>query len=157
MSPRRPPPHWTRLPRDHRIPHVERFAYAGLLVLSEISSMEAPDGSTESIPQWLVTASKGGARVSDRDLDRVRRAFGMEEAEEDNHAPGISRALFMTVDPARRVACACKTTETVYVEPDGYRWSAGQDPKDCGACMLEEMGGKPCPVHGTVSRAARRP
>lgn len=148
-SPRRPPSHWDRLPHDHRVPHVERFSYAGLLVLSEINDMEAPDGSKESIPQWLVTVSKNGKRVSDDDLDRVRRAFGMEQAEEDNHHPGVSRALFLCVDPDRRATCECKADESTVVEPDGYTWS--NDVNDCRGCEYERLRGKPCAVHRTLA------
>lgn len=148
LVPKRPPAHWTRLPADPRVRHIERYLYAGLLVFSELSDMEAPDGSKELIPQWLVTVSKSGRRVSDRDLERVRRAFDMEGAEEDNHAPGITRALFLTVDPGRRVECECKTEETIHVEPDGYRWSSDADPEKCGACMRAEAVGESCPVHG---------
>lgn len=154
LTAKRPPAHWDRLPPDPRVPQAERYTYAGLTVLSELGmKVEAPDGSKDMIPQWLVTVSKNGRRVSDADVARVRRAFDMEEAEEDNHFPGVSRAFFLVVDPARRVACECKVGDVVVTEADGYQWS--NDPKDCQGCAYERSYGKPCPVHKPTEVAAR--
>lgn len=144
---KRPPAHWDCAgPAPARV-NATAWRYAGLLVLSELSTMEAPDGKGDAIPQWLISISKGGKRPSDRDVARVLEAFDMVGAEEDNHGPGISRHFFLVVDPARRVECECKTDETVVTEPDGYRWST---PKDgpCSGCEYAEITGKPCPVHG---------
>lgn len=144
---KRPPAHWDlRGPAPGR-PGATAWAYSGLLVLSELAPMEAPDGKGDVIPQWLVSVSRRGGRPSDRDVERALAAFDMVGAEEDNHGPGQSRAFFMPVDPARRVACACKTDETVVTEGDGYRWST---PKDgpCAGCEYVAVTGKPCPVHG---------
>jgi hypothetical protein len=96
----------------------------GLFVISEVGVMEAPDGSKDSLETWLVSVSRRGASMpNDKDVKRVRRDFDMRQAEENNHFSGISRALFLVVDPARRVECECKTTERVIVRVDGYRYS----------------------------------
>jgi hypothetical protein len=85
------------------------------------------DGMDIVTPQWLVSVSgPHGQRPNNNQLAMVRRDFGMREAEEDNHEPGIARKLFLIVDLDLRrqhAVCACKTDETVHVEPDGYRWS----------------------------------
>jgi hypothetical protein len=86
--------------------------------------MEAPDGSGDVLPTWLVSVSRDGASMpTDKNLRTVRRAFGMRQAEEDNHQDGRARMLFLVVEPARRVDCECKVDERVVVRPDGYRYS----------------------------------
>lgn len=149
-APRRPPAHWDRV-RDRRLAALghEGWTYGGMLVITEVDVMEAPDGSGEVIPQWHISVSlRGRARVTDADLDRARRAFGMDGAswaEEDNHHPGVARHLFLPVDPGRRVDCECKATEIQRLEPDGYRWS--DDPESCRGCELERITGRACPRH----------
>jgi len=109
--------------------------------------MEAPDGSGDVIPQWLVSVTKRGKRPTDAEVERALEAFDMTEAEEDNHGPGNSRSFFLVVDPARRVDCECKVDEAVVTETDGYKWST---PKDgaCSGCEYVGITGKACPVHG---------
>lgn len=97
----------------------------GLLVVSSFSKkVDAPDGSGEAIPQWMLSISvwDGTRRATDEEVRQTLVCFGMTEAEEDNHFPGIARMHFLVVDPARRVDCECKSDETTVVEPDGYRW-----------------------------------
>lgn len=147
---KRPPAHWTRVriaPELHGR-GVEGYVYGSLLVTTELSSMEAPDGSGEPIPTWLIAVSRSGGRPSDRDVDRARRAFGMEAGAEDNHNPGITRTFFLTVDPARQRECECKVSEQLITEPDGYQWSADRDPAKCGGCDWARGRGTKCPVHG---------
>lgn len=60
-------------------------------------------------------------------MDRVRRDFGLAEAEEDNHGPGkFTRSLWLAVDPSHRVVCPCKADEEVETTPiEGggtYEW-----------------------------------
>lgn len=99
-----------------------------LRVLSSLAPMEAPDGSGDVLPTWLVSVSRRGASMpTDRDLERVRRDFGMKQAEEDNHESGNARKLFLVMDPARRVDCECNADERVVTRPDGYRYSVKED------------------------------
>src|SRR4029077_12117474 len=146
LKAKRPPPHWDRLPPDRRLRYEhEVWGYGPLRVISEVMDMEAPDGSGDVIPQWHISISRKGERCDDHDVGRVLRAFEMEGAEEDNHHPGVARHFFLTVDPARRVACECKADEAVVVDPDGYRWS--NDPKDCRGCEFQRISGRACPIH----------
>ena len=147
VTERRPPQYWDSVAwHGRKMRSVWR--YGGLLVMSTLSDLSAPDGSKDFLPTWVVSVSKNGKRPDDRDMDRVRKAFGMQDAEEDNHEPGIARKLMMCVDPARRVACECKTDERVVVEPDGYRWSASAKKEECGGCEMARLGlSGPCSVH----------
>lgn len=147
---KRPPSHWTRVPivKELAARGAEAYGYGGLMVTTELATMEAPDGSGEAIPTWLIAVSRRGSRPNDRDVDRARRAFGMEAAAEDNHSPGITRAFFLTVDPARQRECECKVSEQLITEPDGYQWSADRDPSKCGGCDWARSRGRKCPVHG---------
>lgn len=143
--PRTPPAHWTEERSRPLPPKTRCFEYGGLRVLSTLDDMEAPDGSREVIPQWHVSVSRRGKRPDDADVARALRAFQMENAEEDNHHPGVARHFFMPVDPSRRVTCECKTEETVVTEPDGYRWS--NDLKACRGCDFAALTGRRCALH----------
>ncbi len=76
--------------------------------VSAISSTGWTRGG-EGLPdhwEWLVSFSaKGGTRVSNAQLDWILKDWGLEEAEEDNHEPGIARKFFMAIDPRYRVPC----------------------------------------------------
>ena len=121
------------------------FRRGAVLVISTIVDMEAPDGSHDVIPQWHVSVSECGRRPSPKLVDQVRRDFGMEQAEIDNHHPGVAVHLMMCVDPERRVSCECKAGEKVVTEPDGYQWS--NDPSACRGCQYQVAFGRPCPIH----------
>lgn len=113
--------------------------------LTECTVMEYPDGDGKG-PTWLVSFSLDGERLSGRPLDRALSDFGMSDAEEDNHHPGVARHFFMPVDPAHRVDCECKSDETIIVEADGYTWSNSKD-GPCRGCELERLSGMKCPIH----------
>ena len=123
-----------------------------VVVLSAIEEAEYPDGSGQSGLQWHVSLTGRDdffrpVRATELQLDVVRRAFDMVEAEEDNHQPGKARNLWLPVDPARRVDCECKTTEVTITEPDGYQWTNPTD-GTCRGCELERaLPGRPCPIH----------
>lgn len=140
-------PGWRPLPRSMPLHFV--WGRGPLRVISSVGMMELPDGGGEQGPTWLISVSSGGTRATDREARRALRDFGMAGAEEDNHTPGIARAFFLVVDPARRVDCECKTTETVIVEEDGYRWSNPTD-GPCRGCEFESIAGpaRRCPLHG---------
>ena len=145
--------HWVQLGFDPRTQAVV-YKRGALRVLSALSDMQLPgqpDGTTG--PTFHVSVSqRGGSLVSDADLKRVRRDFGMLEAEEDNHHPGRARHLMLPADPRHRVACECKTDEETIVT-DGYAWTNPKDatPETCRGCEYEGMHGNPCPVHRAVS------
>jgi len=119
VKPRRPSPRngWMR----RAWVGGEAWQSQGLLVLSQIADVET-NGVVHAT--WIVSVTSRGVtrRATDDEMKRVRAAFGMQDAEEDNHYPGRSRAMFLVVDPRYRVACECKVDETTVVEPDGYRW-----------------------------------
>lgn len=109
-----------------------------LTVLSSCSVMDLPDGSGEQGPTWLVSITRAGERASDREVRRMLRDFGMDGAR---------------ADPARRVDCECKESETVVVEPDGYAWSNANEPEACRGCehqrTMAALGKTaPCRFHG---------
>jgi len=117
----------------------------GTTVISSLLNAELPDGSGIGL-QWHISISNRGERP--KTVGTVLRAFGMSDAEEDNHHPGAARHFFLPLDPAHRVDCECKETEDTIVEPDGYRWTnpkPGTGP--CRGCELEAAIGKPCPIH----------
>lgn len=116
-------------------------------VISSLIKAELPDRSGIGL-QWLVSVSRAaGRRPAPVDLRRALRAFGMQDAEEDNHHPGNARHFFLVVDPAHRVTCECKVDEETVVEPDGYRWQNSREPGACRGCELTAITGRPCPIH----------
>lgn len=123
-----------------------RWTDGRLSVLSSLVNAELPDGSGDVGQQWHVSVSRFGKRPKPHELARAQRAFGIVGWEEDNHHPGHARHFFRPVDPARRVDCECKTTETIHVEPDGYTWSNPTD-EPCRGCEHWARFGKACPIH----------
>lgn len=120
----------------------------GILAISSWQMSNAPDGSGEVIPQWLISVSDSGHRPSDRVVAKVRADFGMEDADVDNHHPGVAMHLWMPVEKSRRKACHCKEPEAIVREPDGYEWANDLDLSACRGCEYGRAFGKPCPVHG---------
>lgn len=79
-------------------------AYVTLDGNAVLSAVEAPDGK----PEYHVSVSRAGAVASDELVSQVRRDFGMEEAQEDNHGPGVVRHLWLAVEPVdRKPDCHC--------------------------------------------------
>lgn len=82
-----------------------------ITVLSDVENV-SPGGWT-----WHVSASEGGGRPGREAMAAVREAFGMQEAEEDNHAPEKTiRSLWLPIDPAQRRACPCQVEEPTVLE-----------------------------------------
>lgn len=123
------------------------------IVISALEDATAPDGAGDTIPQWHVSVSELGRRPSPRVLRKALRAFRMEEAEEDNHHPGVARHFWLPVDKSRRVSCECKETEKVVREADGYTWTNPTD-APCRGCELQRLLGKRCPLHDVAPQAA---
>jgi len=146
------PPTWARWTYHGYVVGANKVAQyvwsRGPLVV--LSSLILADFHGEQRWQWLVSASvnlnekaKRGAvvsspidvsgrlkrRATDAELDRFKRDFGLQNAEEDNHSPGCARMFFLLCDakPTDPVACECKETEEVVVEPDGFTWSKGRN------------------------------
>jgi len=124
-----------------------------ICVISSLVLAEAPDGKGDAIPQWHVSIASVGRRPKPHHVRKALRAFGIEAAEEDNHEPGNARHFWLPVDPARRVDCECKTTETVITDPDGYRWSNPVD-GPCRGCEMAPITRRPCPLHGAHATTA---
>lgn len=104
-----------------RIYAAEAWQYRGVLVISAVEEPVGDDGSGDLVLSWHLSVTEHGGRPGRRAMESVRRDFGMTEAEEDNHAPGMKlRDLWLPVDPARRVGCACKEVEQPIIEVAGH-------------------------------------
>lgn len=106
---------------------IEAWQHGQVLVLSNVEDV-TPGGVT-----WHGSVSEAGGRPGRSAMRLVRRAFGMEEAEEDNHSPGQRiRSLWLPVDPAQRKPCACVVLEEPTLgdagmpgDLDRYVWRPG--------------------------------
>lgn len=144
---RRPDSGWQEIPCPWTIEGLSRSAWESgpLRVLSALIEADLPDGAGVGL-QWHVSISRKGRRPREKDLRRALRAFGMVEAEEDNHHPGVARHFFLPVDPMHRVDCECKRSDEQIVEPDGYRWSNSRQ-GTCRGCEIAPLTGRPCSLH----------
>lgn len=129
------------------VPCVSASAWrAGeIYVLSTLIHADLPRGGGQGL-QWHMSISRSGKRPKPHQVRRVLRAFGMEEAENDNHHPGVAQNYFMVVDPAGRVGCECKVEEETIVESDGFRWTNPRE-GECRGCEYQATYGRPCPIH----------
>jgi len=151
------------LPLPMRRVHGDRVSMwqhpDGTRVVSGLEHAELPDGSGEVGPQWHVSIAMPKARANAAQVKRALLAFGMMGTEEDNHEPGNARHFWLPVDPARRVECECKVTDTVVRDPDGHVWSnptAGMtDPAQCSGCKLAPVTGRACTLHGSALTTAK--
>jgi hypothetical protein len=102
---------------------VSVWSRGNLIVISDLVMAKLPQREDVGA-QWHVSLAIAGheRRATDDELARVRIAFGMVDAEEDNHEPGRARHLWMPVLPEHRVPCECAEDETTIVEDDGHRW-----------------------------------
>jgi len=72
--------------------------------------------------EWLVSFSHiSRRRLTNEEMKRVIKDWGIEQFEEDNHESGIARKFWLAVDPSYRKPCPCKDEEQV-IEGD-YVWS----------------------------------
>ena len=105
----------------------EAWQHGSILVLSNVENV-TPGGWT-----WSVLISDNGRRPGRTAMRLVRAAFGMQEAEEDNHAPRqMIRHLWLPIDPAERVPCGCARIEAPTIgdagtpgDLDRYVWRPG--------------------------------
>lgn len=123
----------------------------GLCVCSSLEIAELPGTENLVGPTWHISVSVAGRRPTSEQALLATKAFGMVEAEEDNHYPGVARHFFMPVDPQYRGVCECKVTERTVVEPDGYAWTTSHDESDCRGCEFSARTGIRCPIHATVT------
>lgn len=143
-------PGWEQIPPpplDGNVLAASAWTRSGARVISTLVLAELPDRSGIG-PQWHISVTHKGKRPRDTDVRAMKRAFGMQSAEEDNHHPGMARNFFLPVDPKHRVDCECKEDEQVIVEPDGYTWTnprEGEGP--CRGCETQAAFGRPCPLH----------
>lgn len=98
----------------------------GLFVLSATEIAEQnPPGSGLAAPHYHVSATwrAGLPRTcTDEEMERVREAFGLAGAEEDNHGQGIARHLWILCGREKEPTCACKQDEQRTVEGDRVRY-----------------------------------
>jgi hypothetical protein len=110
--------------RGEEMPRATVWRSRGLYVITDL--VEA-DYRGEVCKQNHLSVSVAGVmrRATNAEMARVRADFDMEDAEEDNHSPGVARHLFLPLHLPRGSVgvCDCKEDEEQVVEPDGYRWS----------------------------------
>lgn len=128
-GPKLPPLEWFRRGRVPLPGGTYAIAYQldSLCVLSAVEWAESADGSDVIVPHWHVSVATiepgGGRRVStDEEVERVRAAFDMGGADEDNHGPGIVRHLWLQVGKRVEEVCPCKQDEDRIVEGDRVRF-----------------------------------
>lgn len=92
-----------------------------------------------------VSISCSQHRPSRRQVEIALAAFGMVGTEEDNHHPGIARHFWRAVDPAHRVDCQCKASDTTIVD-GSYAWTNPVE-GPCRGCEFTRLSGRPCPLH----------
>jgi len=70
------------------------------------------------------TGPSSERRCTDDEIAEVRRAFDMEDAEEDNHSSSLHRNLFrvLALPRGETSQCGCKEDEETVVEPDGFTY-----------------------------------
>jgi hypothetical protein len=151
---------WTRI---HASPgqlppalSISAWQCGPVCVISALEDAEYPDGDGTG-PQWHISITRRGERPTADDVTRALRAFGLVDAEEDNHHPGNARHFWLPVDPSHRVDCECKETEATIVEPDGYTWTNPHEGEgECRGCAFTPINGKPCPLHAAAAAGAAR-
>lgn len=98
---------------------VSRFGHVA------VTAVETPvDNHTENLgPEYHVSISKAGGRVSADEVPELLRVWDMEGADEDNHVPGGIARHFWKVVAAKYAGfvCPCKQTEHAITEGD-YVW-----------------------------------
>lgn len=118
-----------------------------LTVLSALQWVQPTDPAQSARWEWHLSVTRRGERATDADVALVRLAFGIEDAEEDNHMPGKTRNLILPVLPEHRKPCECKTIERVITEPDGFQWTNPINGA-CRGCEHAALFGSVCPLHG---------
>ncbi len=104
----------------------------GAACLSCVEIVEQnPPGSGIVAPHYHVSATHPFGPVrracTDEEMERVRAAFGLAGAEEDNHGDGIARHLWILCGREREPACPCKQDEQRTVEGPRVRHDAAED------------------------------
>ena len=129
---------------DPLIEHASVWTARRLRVISALGVMRSPVNDKQSVETWHVSVAveRANRRATDKEIAHVRLAFGMREAEEDNHEPGMARHLFLPVDPSHRTSCECKINEEQVTEADGHRWSRvrGNERNEAIVCEAWRVG-----------------
>jgi hypothetical protein len=100
--------------------HVDRLLY----VISAVE-VASDKNDIDKGPEYHISISKNGVRCDSNEANFVRDAFGMLDAEEDNHVPfGKVRNFWKPVaENLIGHECACKDSENAIVEDKGdYVW-----------------------------------
>lgn len=114
-------------------PQMFTMGYAGetwvyqrqqIVVISAVEVATDTDGSSKG-PEYHVSISRAGGRCTRNEARFVQKAFGMQDAEEDNHVPnGYVRNFWLPVaEHLTGLECKCKATEPVMREDKGdFEW-----------------------------------
>jgi hypothetical protein len=79
FEPKRPAPHWSRLPVSPQLIRAggEAYSYGGVQVVTQVGCLVAGGPVL-----WVISVSRAGRSPTDRDVSRALAAFGMEKATE---------------------------------------------------------------------------
>ena len=95
----------------------------GITVISSVETVHDPDDMPErNGPYYHISISRGpGVRCNSKDFKVVCRAFGMQDAKEDNHVPGgFVRNFWLPVNEnIVGTVCPCKEHEPAIKEDKG--------------------------------------
>lgn len=104
---------------------AERWISRGGYVVISAVEVVTDDGHRESIgPEYHISVSRHGGRVSADEVPKLLRLFGMEGADEDNHGgpAAIARHFWLPVsEKFAGFVCPCKGEEKAVTEGD-YVW-----------------------------------
>ena len=157
---------FSKFPSPVTLPHVAFWrSPTGIIVSSEKADLQLPGTEGKKVgPTWQLSVSvrewdvRRSRRPTNDEMNLVIKAFDVPAAwDEDNHFPGVTRTLFIPVDPRHRTGCDCKLAEEVIVEGDGYAWTNprqdGTSPcRGCELVAFHIVQGRRdpgrCPIHG---------
>ena len=126
IRPKRPlrPAGWERVRHSNLVDTgfpIEAWRHKdGILVMSAVEVPTEQDGTTNGPEYHLSISMTSGQRIDSKGAKWVRRQFGLEDAKEDNHFPGVSRSFWRPVaDHLSGIECKCVETEPKIVEDQG--------------------------------------
>lgn len=111
----------------------DQYHYVHRDGFTAISALEVADGIVrqEAIPQYHLSIAKmPGMRCTSQEAKCILKHFGMDDALEDNHAPGkFIRSFWLPVDENKiGIDCHCVENEpAVILDKGDYIWRPGHD------------------------------
>lgn len=104
------------------------FPPLGLFVISAVEAVNPEE--VDLGPEYHVSVTKRDKndkikRCTRHEADFIVKAFGLENADEDNHVPGgqVRNFWLPVADPLRGYVCPCKDTETAIKDKkNDYEW-----------------------------------